>query len=490
MLLGTLEVDLSTRSLRRDGEAIHVGSRAFDVLAVLLSAAGRLVTKDELMDAVWPRTVVEENNLHVHLCALRKLLGPQRDLIVTVPGRGYQLRQTQAPDAKLTVATPVWQSDGDIPIRHRALTGRDRLVSNIAAMLDTTRVLTLVGAGGVGKTSAAIEVAHAAVCGRFDVTRFVKLADAASPDMVLQKVAAAFGVSIRDDRSGVDELVAALPQDRTLLVLDNAEHVIDAVARLVDSLSMRRDNLQVLVTSREPLRVLGEVVFQVHPLEVPLPGSSTTEVLDCAAVQMFLQRAQQSGFDVDNLRKSAHLVGDICRRLDGNPLAIEMAVGRVGTLGVRGVHAFLDDRFELLTHGYRTALAHHQTLRASFDRSFASLSPSSQKLFGHVAAFRSAFTFEALRALVGDTTYTLSDVASGIAELTEKSLVSVEPGNGEHRFFLSESARAYALQKCLTEGNDMQMFARYAGYNFGACDAAPTIGTDPFKEKVEERELA
>ncbi|RQR40768.1 MULTISPECIES: winged helix-turn-helix domain-containing protein [unclassified Burkholderia] len=490
MLLGTLEVDLSTRSLRRNGETIHVGSRAFDVLAVLLSAAGRLVTKDELMDAVWPGTVVEENNLHVHLSALRKLLGPQRDLILTVPGRGYLLTQRQAPGANLTVATPARQGDGDIPLRHRALTGRDRLISNIAALLDTTHILTLVGAGGVGKTSAAMEVAHAAACGRFDITRFVKLAAAASPETVLQKVATAFGLSIRDDRSGIDELVAALPQDRTLLVLDNAEHVIDAVARLVDLLGMRRNNLQVLVTSREPLRVRGEVVFQVPPLDVSLPGSSTTEVLDCAAVQMFLQRAQQSGCDVDALRKSAHLVGDICRRLDGNPLAIEMAVRRVGALGVRGVHGFLDDRFALLTQGYRTALAHHQTLRASFDWSFASLSPSSQKLFGHAAAFESAFTFDALRALVCDTTYKPSDVASGVAELTEKSLLSVESDHGEHRFFLSESARAYALQKRRLGGNDIQMFARYGGYNYGACEAAPTSKTDSFKEKVEEREFA
>ncbi|UJH78238.1 helix-turn-helix transcriptional regulator (plasmid) [Burkholderia cenocepacia] len=209
MLLGTLEVDLSTRSLRRDGKAIHVGSRAFDVLAVLLSAAGRLVTKDELMAAVWPGTVVEENNLQVHISALRKLLGPQRDLIVTVPGRGYQLTQRSAPTANLTPATPPRQADSDIPRRHGALTGRDSLVSNIAAILDTTHILTLVGAGGVGKTSAAIEVAHAAVSGRFDITRFVALSDAASPEAVLQKIATAFGLPIRDDRSEVDALVAA-----------------------------------------------------------------------------------------------------------------------------------------------------------------------------------------------------------------------------------------------------------------------------------------
>ncbi|NTZ82472.1 transcriptional regulator [Burkholderia metallica] len=490
MLLGTLEVDLSTRSLRRDGKAIHVGSRAFDVLAVLLSAAGRLVTKDELMATVWPGTVVEENNLQVHISALRKLLGPQRDLIVTVPGRGYQLTQRSAASANLTMATPLRQGDSDIPRRHGTLTGRHSLVSNIAAVLDTTHILTLVGAGGVGKTSAAIEVAHAAVSGGFDITRFVALSDAASPEMVLQKIATAFDLSIRDDRSAVDALVAALPRDRTLLVLDNAEHVIDAVARLVDSVCMRLGNLRVLVTSREPLRVSGETVFHVRPLQVPRPESSIVELLDCEAVQMFLQRARQSGCDLDTLRKSARLVGDICRRLDGNPLAIEMAVGRIGALGVRGVHGFLDDRFKLLTRGYRTALAHHQTLQASFDWSFASLSPSSQKLLGHVAAFQSAFTFEALRALVCDSRYTLSDVASDIAELTEKSLVSVEPGNGEHRFFLSESARAYALQKRRIGGKDIRVFAHYAGYHFSACEEAPTIGTDSFNEKVEERELA
>ncbi|AIO37601.1 NB-ARC domain protein [Burkholderia cenocepacia] len=483
MLLGTLEVDLSTRSLRRDGKAVHVGSRAFDVLAVLLSAAGRLVTKDELMGAVWPGTVVEENTLHVHVAALRKLLGPQRDLIVTVPGRGYRLTRRQAPSANLAMT-------GDIPQRQRALTGRDGLVSDISAILDTTHVLTLVGAGGVGKTSAAIEAAHAALCDRFDITRFVNLADAATAGLVLQKVATAFGLSISEDRWGMDELAAALPQDRTLLVLDNAEHVIDAVARLVDSVCVRHDNLRMLVTSREPLRVPGEAVLRVRPLQVPLPGSSTTEILDCAAVQLFMQRAEQSGCDLDSLRKSAHLVGNICRRLDGNPLAIEMAVARVGTFGLSGVHGFLDDRFKLLTRGYRTALSHHQTLLASFDWSFASLSPSSQKLFGQIAEFQSAFTFEALRALVCDRSYTVSDVASDIAELTDKSLVSVEPDRDGHRFFLSESARAYALQKRRLGRGDIQMLAQYAGYNFAARGAAPTIGTDSFNAKAEERALA
>ncbi|MFL6639638.1 MAG: ATP-binding protein [Paraburkholderia graminis] len=467
--LGRFQIDLELRTLWCDSERVPLGSRAFDILAMVAKAGGRLVTKDELMDAVWPNTIVEENNIQVHLSALRKILGADRDLILTVPGRGYQLVQRHRA-ASIAASSPEAQCapvGRPLPPLRMQLVGREADVVQIRSMLAHTRVLTLVGAGGIGKTSLAVEAARQAAA---DVTEpftepvwFVELATLGTRDEVLAAIAQACGLPVEHATPGLAQIASALA-GRRLLVLDNAEHVIEHVAEAVEVLAAVNADLRMLVTSREPLRIMAEAVFRVEPLDVPQPGSADADILRRSAVNLFLLRANSMQREVATDSAELRLVGEICRRLDGIPLALELAAARVVTLGVVGVYQRLDDRLAILAGGYRTALPRHQTLRATFDWSFALLDAKSQALFRRSAVFGGVFSFEAMCAVACDASLTVADAIIAISELLAKSLVNVEFDGPVARYRLSESTRAYALDKLQAEGERQELAVRHARY--------------------------
>ncbi|CAB3640884.1 hypothetical protein R8871_00267 [Paraburkholderia graminis C4D1M] len=467
--LGRFQIDLELRTLWCDSERVPLGSRAFDILAMVVKAGGRLVTKDELMDAVWPNTIVEENNIQVHLSALRKILGADRDLILTVPGRGYQLVQRHRV-ASVAAPSPEAQcapAGRPLPPLRMQLVGREADVMQIRSMLAHTRVLTLVGAGGIGKTSLAVEAARQAAA---DVTEpftepvwFVELATLGTRDEVLAAIAQACGLPVEHATPGLAQIASALA-GRRLLVLDNAEHVIEHVAEAVEVLAAMNADLRMLVTSREPLRIMAEAVFRVEPLDVPQPGSADADILRRSAVNLFLLRANSMQREVATDSAELRLVGEICRRLDGIPLALELAAARVVTLGVVGVYQRLDDRLAILAGGYRTALPRHQTLRATFDWSFALLDAKSQALFRRSAVFGGVFSFEAMCAVACDASLTVADAIIAISELLAKSLVNVEFDGPVARYRLSESTRAYALDKLQAEGERQELAVRHARY--------------------------
>ncbi|WP_306427166.1 ATP-binding protein [Caballeronia sordidicola] len=451
------------RTLLQNGEEVHVGSRAFDILAVVAAAAGRLVTKDEMMNAVWPDTIVEENNVQVHLSALRKILGPDRDLILTVPGRGYQLLQRQK---RVTSRETASQAAGGrrLPPSKSRLLGRDCAVKLISSMLTHTHVLTLVGAGGIGKTTLAIEAARHCSADFAEAVCLVELATLTTPEDVLGAIVEGCGLTLPGPQADVAQVVAALGRHRMLLVLDNAEHVIAAVAHILDALVVGNDMLRVLVTSREPLRIMPETIFRVDPLGVPPAGCTNEEILKCSAVNLFLLRANSLQGEIGVDSAEIRLVGEICRRLGGIPLAIELAAARVVALGVEGVHRRLDDRMAILAGGYRTALPRHQTLRATFDWSFAILDAKTQSLFRRLAIFGSSFTFEVMCAVMCDDEFSVASAISGITELVAKSLVNVEFEGPVAKYRLSESTRAYAFEKLQAEGELQTMTSRNARY--------------------------
>ncbi|SKD02357.1 Predicted ATPase [Burkholderia sp. CF099] len=462
--IGTLLVNFEQREIRQHGRSVRIGARAFDILEVLYRADGGIVSKDAIMDAVWPGSIVEENRLQVHIAALRKLFGADRELIKTVPGRGYLLvsenRHARAPERQ---GGPL-ANGGGLPACAATLVGRQGEVAQIVERLGHASVVTLVGAGGIGKTCLAVHVARAMrepvgdhvnepVC-------FVELAKASTRDTVLKALAGALRIDASDQYLTQESLAAA----PCVLVLDNAEHVIDVVASLVEALAARNPALRVLVTSREPLHIWAESVFRVEPLAVPASGASTDAILAHSAVELFLNRAKSVAPECGADENAIRLVGEICRRLEGLPLAIELAAARVATLGVEGVASRLDDRLNLLTGGLRSALPRHQTLRATFDWSYALLDTTSRMLFRRLGFFAGAFTFDAVCTVATEPDMPIASVISSLSELAAKSLLSVEFRGAIAQYRLTESTRAYAMEKLRDEGELQRIATRHMHY--------------------------
>jgi predicted ATPase/DNA-binding winged helix-turn-helix (wHTH) protein len=461
--IGKLQIDLVQREIRHDGAMLRVGSRAFDILELLIHAEGAVVSKDEIMRRVWPTSFVEENNLQVHIAALRKALGDDRDLIRTVPGRGYQLVSPRAPAADAGRSAQRSGAHG-MPASVPRLVGRDTAVCEIVTLLAEVPELTLIGAGGIGKTSLAIQVAHQ-IGGQFrDGVRFVELAALTGVTEVLAAVAQACDLPLAGSAPGVKQIAEALADQQCLIVLDNAEHVIDVVTELVATLLAHGPQLRILVTSREPLRVDCEAIFRVQPLEVPAADAPVDQVFAHSAVQLFVCRVRSMGYDLGADPQTMRRVGDICRRLDGIALAIELAAARAVSLGIEGVYSRLDDRLQLLTGGHRNSLPRHQTLRATFEWSYGLLDPISRTVFRRLGVFVGAFTFEAVCAVATDPDLPLGSVIASISDLACKSLLSVEFEGAVAHYRLSESTRAYAMDKLRDEGELQQITARYTRF--------------------------
>lgn len=461
--IGNLSVDFEQRDIRHHGASLRIGARALDILEVLHRANGSLVSKDDIMDAVWPGLIVEENRLQVHVATLRKALGPNRDLIKTVPGRGYLL--IAHPPVAHTVAPPAADAahDADAASHPVPLVGRQTEIGQIVDMLERAPVVTLVGAGGIGKTSLAGRVAHEWRARSGDRVVFVELACAATRDDVLRAIATELGLDV-DGVPAVEQVGDALAATRGLLVLDNAEHVVDLVADLVETLTSHSATPRVLVTSREPLHISVETVFRVSPLAVPDRSASVDEIVRHSAVELFLARIRAATPDCAVDAAGLRLIGDICRRLDGLPLAIELAAARVATLGLEVVAARLDDRLNLLTGGLRSALPRHQTLRATFDWSYVLLDAAARSLFRRMACFIGPFTFDAARDVAMAPGMPAAEMVALLGELVAKSLVAVEFNGAQARYRLTESTRAYALEKLRNEGEFDAVAARHARY--------------------------
>ncbi|MFH5254820.1 ATP-binding protein [Burkholderia semiarida] len=479
--IGTLSVDFEQRDIRRHGASLRIGARALDILEVLHRASGSVVSKDDIMDAVWPGLIVEENRLQVHVATLRKALGASRDLIKTVPGRGYLLVASPSPGPDLVPAAdaPAVAPPPDAPASSllAPLVGRDAEIAQIVDMLERTPVVTLVGAGGIGKTSLAVRVAHGVRSRSRERVLFVELARASTRDDMLIALAAELGL----DTQGVpaiERIGDAFATSRCLLVLDNAEHIVDLVASLVETLTSRAGSLRVLVTSREPLHISAEAVLRMSPLAVPDGGASVPEMARCSAVELFLERVRTAAPDCPVDEAGVRVIADICRRLDGLPLAIELAAARVATLGLAVVASRLDDRLNLLTGGLRSALPRHQTLRATFDWSYVLLDPAARALFRRMGCFIGPFSFDAARAVATEPGTSAADMIAVLGELVAKSLVTVEFHGAYARYRLTESTRAYALEKLHNEGEFERIVARHAAYEREHAPARPATLAD------------
>lgn len=465
------------RQLLSAGAPVKLGGRAFDVLLALVERRDRTVGKHELIELVWPRLVVEENNLQVQMVALRKLLG--HAAIVTVPGRGYRFTlpvQVQGGASPADGADAAASEEAATPpgqlLRPRPeLIGREPELRELLELLEAHTLVTIAGAGGIGKTRLAEAAAAVPRDTCPDGAWWVDLTAVSEPALIEESVAHGMGFCEREGADAVAALWAALPGRAGLLVLDNAEHVLPGVAAFTVRLLRDAPRMRVLVTSQEVLRVPGERVFRPDPLALP-DGDDPAAIAASAAVALFVARARAVSrhFELDGGNRLA--VADICRRLDGIPLAIELAAARVALLGVDGLRDRLDQRFHVLTGGQRNSMRRHQTLRAALVWSHELLSPQEQAVLRRLAVFVGGFSLDAAQQVAEDEAgIDRWDVLEHLGALVDKSLVMVE-GLVTPRYRLLESTRLFALERLIDAGEVDSVRARHLDHFLAVAESA------------------
>src|SRR5712664_1721822 len=438
---GRFKVVRHRRELLADDRPVELGGRAFDTLMALIDARGTVLDKDQLMSLVWPDRVVEENNLPAQIAVLRKVFGADRHLIRTVAGRGYQftgeIRATPATSAGPFPAARMT----NLPEAVSELIGREAELEEVAALVTEHRLP------------------------RFPDGVFVaELGPVSSPELVPATVASALGPTHIAGTASREGVAGALGAKKLLLVIDNCEHVIEAATGMAEALLRASPGVALLATSREPLRVSGEYVYRVPPLGVPAEDNRDVEdVFRHGAVKLFVSRAHAAEPRYVAEGRVAAATAAICRRLDGIPLAIELAATRIVGFGVDGVAARLDDRFRLLTGGSRT-LARQQTMRATLDWSYDLLSEPERVVLRRLGVFVGPFTLDAASAVAAGVDIPASEVADSVANLVGKSLVSTDVGGAIVYYRLLETTRAYAREKLIGSAEFEHVAQRHAEY--------------------------
>src|SRR5229473_2208728 len=467
---GPFRLCATERILEKGGLPVRLGSRALDILITLVKRPTEVVSKKELIARVWPDLVVDEGSLRFHISALRKALGEGRSgtrYVTNVSGRGYcfvaPISRAASPPALLSnslVHSPV-----GLPLSPTRLVGRDETVQLISEELTARRFLTIVGPGGIGKTTLATAVAHSMLAAFDGAVHYVDFGPLGSPPLVANRVASTVGLPVN-----FDDPLAALPaflrDRRMLLVLDSCEHLIETIAPLAERIFREAPEVHILATSREPLQVEGERVHRLDPLAFPPDDESLTATcaLTFPAVQLFVGRAAAKGGGFELNDAEAPIVGKVCRKLDGIALALELAAGRVGVYGINGIASLLDGPCRLLWQGRRTALPRHQTLCAMLDWSCNLLPESERMILRRLSVFVGAFSLEAAQFVVAGDILEREQVAEAIAGLVTKSLVAVETSRTGTLYRLLDTTRAYVLAKMVDSGERNSIAQRHAAY--------------------------
>jgi predicted ATPase/DNA-binding winged helix-turn-helix (wHTH) protein len=492
------EIDLGRRELRSRGIAVPLGGRAFEVVTVLVQSASEFVTTDHLMERVWPGAVVGEGTIHVHISAVRKALGQDRGLLKTASGRGYRLLGDWTLQYRETVAARIYspRTSGSPPANNfppliSRLVGRAGAAQFVRDLVSAYRVVTLTGPGGIGKTSLAVKAVRYLLPDFEHGGWFVELASLSDPGLVPSTVASTLGLKIAGEISP-ESVARAVGGRHLVLVLDNCEHVIDAAANLAETFTRLCPRTTIVATSREVLRIEGESVYRVPPLEVPSLGQAAPDyVMQYSAVELFVARTKALNAGFTPHAEDLASIGTICRHLDGMPLAIEFAAARAAVLSVQGVAAGLRDRFALLTAGRRTALPRQRTLRATLDWSHELLPETERRLLRRLAVFPGGFTADAAAAVMTDTGSDTPAVLDGIANLVAKSWITLDKSGADARWYLLETIRAYALEK-LTEHAEADIAAKHLASYFRdlfapqARDARPSLSDEDLARRVRE----
>jgi predicted ATPase/DNA-binding winged helix-turn-helix (wHTH) protein len=473
---GPFELSIGERVLRRHGQVLSLGDRALDILIYLADRPGEVIAKHELIDHVWSDVIVEEGSLRVHVAAIRKALGDGQfgnRYIANVKGRGYSFVGTVVPLAGSTESrNDRFPQQGRLPARPLMMIGRETVISKVCDKLRDERFVTLLGTGGIGKTAIASVVGHAAAAEFGGEVYFVDLEGLTDPRNVAGTVATSLGVALKSKDPGL-ELVDLVRSRKLLIILDNCEHVIEAVASLAEQLYRQTEQIHVLTTSRELLKVEGEHCYRVLPLACPPDGSEQTAnaVLRYPAVQLFVRRVAARAGSMVLTDEEAPFVAEMCRKLDGLPLAIELAAGQVAALGLKNTAARLVSRPELLKLSHRTAVPRHRTLKATLDWSHDLLSDAEKIVFRRIAPFVGHFTLEGARHAAGELGGDAGEICDAIAGLVEKSLIATRIDETQAQYRLLDTTRAYALEKLEEHAEVDVVLRRHAEYVAGCLES-------------------
>jgi predicted ATPase/DNA-binding winged helix-turn-helix (wHTH) protein len=466
---GPFSLHDKTRLLEKDGVPVKLGSRALDILRLLVSRAGEVVPKNDLLAYAWPGLVVEEINLRVHIAELRKALGEGKAgarYVTNVPSRGYcfvaPLRRS-AP--ALAPSVPEKAPPVSLPHRLERMVGREDILQELSDRLPSERFITLRGPGGIGKTTVAIALAHELWTAFDGQVRFLDLGTLKDAALVAGTVASALGLVVHH-ADPTDSIINFLRDRRLLLVLDSCEHVIEVVARLAESIHLQAPGVSILATSRESLLVEGEQIFELVPLPGPPQGRglSASQVLSYPAARLFAERAAAAGHRADLTDDDADVLVEICGKLDGIALAIELAAVRVGAHGLREIATLLDGRLKLEWRGRRTAPPRQQTLGATLDWSYGLIGESERVVLRRLAIFAGPFTLQAAAAVAGEEGEQVDRIVETLEQLVAKSLVSARPEGASTRYRLLDTTRAYAMQKLASDGEATRIARRHARY--------------------------
>jgi predicted ATPase/DNA-binding winged helix-turn-helix (wHTH) protein len=464
---GPFELSIRERVLRRDSVTLPLGSRALDTLIYLAERPGEVITNRELIDHVWSGVTVEEGSIRVHVAAIRKALDDGKfgnRYIANIKGRGYSFVGTVV---SLTGGTESRNAEHQsrLPARPITMIGRDSMLSEVGNIFRAERFVTLLGPGGIGKTTIAVTVGHTVAAEFGGEVYFVDLASIADPDLVVRAIGTSLGLALKSNMAGL-ELVDLIRSRKLLIILDNCEHVIQAAASIAEQLFQGAEQVHLLATSRELLRVEGEHCYRVDPLDFPPAESEQTAdaVIRYPAARLFVERVAARGGNFVLTDREAPFVAEMCRRLDGLPLAIELAAGPVAALGVRDTLARLASRLGLLKRGHRTAVPRHQALTATLDWSYDLLSEAERIVFRRIARFVEHFSLEGARYVAGEQGFGNEEIFDAIAGLVQKSLIATRIDQGEPQYRLLDTTRTYALGRLEEHGELDAISLRHAEY--------------------------
>jgi predicted ATPase/DNA-binding winged helix-turn-helix (wHTH) protein len=466
---GPFELNVAERSLRKANQVVPLGGRAYDILIALLENPGEVVAKSELIAKAWPDMTVEEGSLRVHLSALRKALADGQfgnKYIASVQGQGYSFI---APITRLPAVRDGGKASSglsNLPPAPGRMVGRNNVVLEIQCLLQTKqRLITIQGAGGIGKTTVALSAGHGTLADFSGAAFFVDISTVNDKEHLIGAIASAVGL----DPQLVDPKEALLnfmhPR-RVLIILDSCEHLIEKTAETADYILQNTTDIYILATSREALHVPGERVLRLCPLDCPpqRPGLTASEVLAYPAARLFVEHVSVRGGDFSLSDDEAPMVAEICRKVDGIALAIELAAGRAAIFGVRDTVARLGSHLDVLKFGRRTATPRHQTLKAMLDWSHDHLSEVERVVLRRVAIFIGHFTLEAAHAVADGGGIDRSEIEGAVQNLVNKSLILVSPSYRGRLYRLLDTTRSYALEKLAASGEHHSMATRHASH--------------------------